>query len=602
MYSCNEAPAVDVGRQATAAVHEVNSLVRGVQHHNATAATAAINKNPGNAERDVHRLFIKFGLTLGVPIHFFESTCYADQKVTVPMLRISDMLRVVLTKYSAAILAGHSWPDAQCSSFLESHWELYRRIHPDHPVFAVHGAHLGQVVPVISHGDSGRTLKKSPIEIFNIHTPFGQSGNRKGTKRKPANATSDGQANDNENPATKRQKLEEVRANNYGNSLGTRLLVFVLQRSVMKVFPELLSELFAVVAQELADLFHVGLIICGQTVYFATMGMAGDMEWHTKCANLNRDWNHIGVNCGICPYCLAGYTGYAAETTSLRPSWLSTMFQRKPWDTEPCWSIIPFDQDKPEKFYLSDCFHIIKVGLGRNFVAGAVWLLCVLGYFPGDGGESVAVKLARAYSNCSFWCKMHGKSLWLRGFTKENFHQPRLRTYGFVGCKGSDTMILMQWIAWFAALHKHTPLDPTHVPILECLSAACHAVIRFFRVLYKQPLWVKPEIAKSVFSDGLIFLKAYHWLATRSFELEVASFKMVPKFHAWHHVLLTIQQQLDDGVPAVLNPLFSLCEMDEDFVGVVSRTSRRVSGKTCHIRTIQRILVAAKFQLEKFKR
>jgi hypothetical protein len=584
--------------------------------HEATVRGSRLAYNPGNAERDIHNLFNRFGMALKVPITHYSSTLYSSEGVKTPMLMVTDMLSMLLNSYSAALLGGLTIDDVDLPCFLRSFWNAYRHVHPEHAVFQQHGDHLDRVLPIEIHGDSGTSHKKRPIEVVNIQTLFGRwkgpSDSMYDTDNKRRKLHPD---ITNIMPSLKRKidecgnagrstkpKFDQVRPNIHGNSLSTRFLVFALPRLIIKQYPLILMELFAKISDDLRNLFMTGLVVGGKTFYIATLGMKGDMEWHSKNGNMTRDWNHLGVNCGICHLCLAGFNGHDFHNSSFPPLWVNSLFTVKPWTSEPPFVVIPFDQSgRLELFFRHDPFHVIKVGIGRNWCAGAIWLLCLLSYFPGDGGDSVAVKLQRAWHSCAFWCRMNGKTLWLRGFTKENFHQPKITTYGFVGCKGSDTMILMRWISWYVRLNMTHLHDDSHKPLFEAIAAGCDAIVKCFRVLYAQPLWMKPEFAKLALGEGTVFLKAYSFLADQCYHLGYPCFGMVPKFHAWHHILYDIYTQLSNECPLILNPLYALCEMDEDFVGHVALSSRGVSSRTCSLRVLQRYLVTAKSQLKRFK-
>ena len=61
-------------------------------------------------------------------------------------------------------------------------WEAYRLQHGQHVAFNAHNDRLGNLIPLMLHGDEGRSLKKAPFLITSIESPIG------GTKRPGATA------------------------------------------------------------------------------------------------------------------------------------------------------------------------------------------------------------------------------------------------------------------------------------------------------------------------------------------------------------------------------------------------------------------------------
>ena len=111
--------------------------------------------------------------------------------------------------------------------------------------------------------------------------------------------------------------------------------------------------------------------------------------------------------------------------------------------------------------------------------------------------------------------------------------------------------------------------------------------------LYNAPLWLEHEECKFVYNRGMNFLQAYSALARDCFrQNKYHLYPLYPKLHAVHHVWLLISQD-GDSVGYAMNPLTASCQQDEDIVGKVSRTSRRVNVRMVIQRTLQRYLMAS---------
>ena len=182
---------------------------------------------------------------------------------------------------------------------LKAFWYCYRFIHPDHIVFHTPGIDLGLCIPVLIHGDSGRTLKKSPFEVVSWQVVFGSKRKsscddgegpaRKKTRTRPGMFERTAlkrkleECGDDDQPAKYLRAALEQKANVTNNSFLTRQLVFAVRKSTLKNKDRALHELLHdVVAKDLTDLFHDGVTVDSQHVRLATVASKGDWEWHTR--------------------------------------------------------------------------------------------------------------------------------------------------------------------------------------------------------------------------------------------------------------------------------------------------------------------------------
>ena len=55
----------------------------------------------------------------------------------------------------------------------EAFWKIFQLHHPSHEVYQKHGHRLGQVVPLLIHGDEGRAVKRTNYLVLSLETPFG---------------------------------------------------------------------------------------------------------------------------------------------------------------------------------------------------------------------------------------------------------------------------------------------------------------------------------------------------------------------------------------------------------------------------------------------
>ena len=160
-------------------------------------------------------------------------------------------------------------------------------------------------------------------------------------------------------------------------------------------------------------------------------------------------------------------------------------------------------------------------------------------------------------------------------------------------------MILMGWLLYTAKICLRDPKQEWHVAILERIRDGSEAAILYFKIIYKSGLWLDRDTASELLCCGREVLLSYEWMARKCLELRIPGYMMVPKLHAWDHDMRSLKAQLDDpSCDAILSPGMYLCEADEDYIGQVSRISRRVSARTVCLRTLERYLVCKRLAIK----
>ena len=123
--------------------------------------------------------------------------------------------------------------------------------------------------------------------------------------------------------------------------------------------------------------------------------------------------------------------------------------------------------------------------------------------------------------------------------------------------------------------------DPRYALILLALKSANLV----FRTLFSAGLWLDGAQARTVGEQGLLMLRCYWTLAKISVEKKEPRFPLHPKFHMLFHEFEFLLAPLKQGVKWVESPISDSCQIDESFVGCISRYSRRVSPKQTIWRT-----------------
>ncbi|CAK9070988.1 unnamed protein product [Durusdinium trenchii] len=131
---------------------------------------------------------------------------------------------------------------------------------------------------------------------------------------------------------------------------------------------------------------------------------------------------------------------------------------------------------------------------------------------------------------------------------------------------------------------------------LKILHFTANKINRFFRLLHDCGFWLSEGERAEVTLCGELFLEGFCTLAARAAKEKLLLFKLRPKLHMFAELIL----QLKRGDREAPNILTTSCWQDEDFIGVVSQTSRTVhraaTGLSCSLRTLQKCLGRYKLQ------
>ena len=521
-----------------------------------------------------------------------------DQKsVTLPYLAPKDVLKTLLVQEPWLLLGGLD-PGVQAGEMLKTFWETYRCEHPTHKVFtmAQQGVlSLQSTIPLMLHGDSGRTAKKQPLEVVSLVAVLGLDTFKSLTCRceKSCDFTT--------NRATTDPLLQKL--NNRNNSYLSHFLLFAFPSKRYKQTPGLLKAMLRRISEDLALICSEGLFVQNQRWNFAVIGLRGDAEWHSKTGVLSRSYQNVGHKREIpcCHLCDAGAPGIPFEDFTSQAAWKMTIGTCVPWSQEPPYSALPYEPwgtGKAAAFFRYDPFHVFRLGIARNFIASSLIFLCNEGYYdsPGDSA-SVVERLGRAWSSFSLWCDTHSKSpASLRSFSKEKLHYATATSFPFVGCKGADTILLLKYLQWFTGLHLN--IGPT-TELLRLIKLGCDHGLGL-QSIHRHALWLPPGCRKHIYETSKGFCHTYSRLAALAFGQQLTLYGLVPKAHALGHIYVELERTWQNAYS--LNPAVWDTSSSEDFVGRVSRQSRRIGYRNIVGNTLLAYRIKARFVIQRFKK
>ncbi|CAE7283808.1 unnamed protein product [Symbiodinium microadriaticum] len=309
-----------------------------------------------------------------------------------------------------------------------------------------------------------------------------------------------------------------------------------LTRFLLVAFPskqwpqELLADVWKALSSQLRELLESGLLVHGRRYYFGILGLKADFEFHCtslRDAGLMRSYEHVGraKDIPVCMECEAGFPETPMEDANANAAWTKTIGKSAPWQRVPSFAELPFDN-----------WHS----------------------FPSRAAEF---------------------------FRRDPFHVFRLGAFPWLGCKGSDTIVLLKWLRVLVVqLRSRGRSVGTGHDFATCRACAFieMAVIgglQFSQGIHGHSLWLGQSCMRFLRKNLFDFLRGYSQLALYCQIRNIPLFGLTPKYHALCHFKHDFEDSLQKNRQTLINPAAFDCSMSEDFIGRVSRQSRRIGFK-----------------------
>lgn len=566
-------------------------------------------RNVRNAERDLHKHFVRIGLSLPIPIHNLEHTLSDGGTYVTEYINPSDWLHLLLQKFPRLISGGASPLEEQ----LEGFWGVFRLHHGEHEVFTKHASSLCHVIPLCFWGDEGRGPRRSGFLEATLETPLGLSeqeivcdcGHVLGTW--PTHWLPSCE-DETRHEMPKLSSIENLGSNYYGHSFLKRYYLFGLPGYIYSGEPGIIEKHLQIVATDLKRLFNEGIPYKDTRMYGALIGSKGDMKFQAQTvAWMTRSYSNLGTRnqAQICSLCRAGDPDILMEDTQLEPDWKRTLYFERPWDNDwvPALTEVPYDGRRPELLYKLDFFHCFKVGLGRDLAGSSLIWLCYLGVYDFEGStQNIDDRLCRCYGAFKLWALTEKYSPALRSFSKSFFNHKGSWEAPWSNSKGSDTMILLKYVRFQLSLVLLSPgpLVLPHVQILGLLRDAVDKGIDMCDALYSHNLLLPRTCASRLYLDIMVVIRGYKRVAAHCLYHGFSGFRLKPKLHAMAHIAFELREVLKKNTEVLLSPLVWSCELNEDHIGHVARVSRKLNTKTLGLRMVQRYLLKSKAIFRRF--
>ena len=586
-----------------------------------SAGVAAASKvHSSHGERDCHRAFRRFGLSLRIPVSELQVPAEGGP-IKVPHLKVTHFFSKLLKKHPKLLYGGFKLGD-QSRQLCRQFWQRFKLYQPDHKIYEVLPSEQDWefVLPICLHGDKGRGRSKLPCFVFSFESCFGLP--KAVREAGPAFQTPGVHGNKLQWTCGKRKRdqcpdLHEppgadtacqlhgpdcfhdgsitMPHNGRGNTHLTKFLCAAIPHKVFSsnenVVPCMLREL----RDSLTTLFQDGIEYEGHTYRCALVGVKGDLEFQHEAACFDRCYTRLGVvrNYGMCPECHAGEDAHPYTDVGDVPSWSTTLHQTLPWQVTPILNEVPFSDSRPATLYRRDPFHILKFGFLKDLAACLLLELASFKMFDSDAPEeSIAVdaRLQRAFSWFKLWLLAERRHSTLRKFSLSTLHRTKSTSFPFLAGKGADAVLVLMFLDFFMTLRLSS-----QTPEMErCLKARLETVqgaLHFTGVHHSHELFVPSYCAQFLYLSGMRLLRGYCFLAQENMNCGKRLYNLRPKLHYFHHVLWDLKAQIEASHRYILCPIAFGCEANEDYIGRICRLARKVSPRLCGQRTIDRYLV-----------
>lgn len=317
----------------------------------------------------------------------------------------------------------------------------------------------------------------------------------------------------------------------------------------------------------------------GRELHGAFAGIKGDAKFHRFALLPSR---HYG-GAFVCWHCFAHRSRPDLVYTDISPGagWRLTLESHAAWEATTrrsgmFYSTLRSIPGFHKSLVHDDLMHVLFLGVARDFTASLLARQVDRQCF---GALTRQNALLLAFCEFESWTRSHGYRPWLEELTQDNMKW-HLREYPALPGKAADVKWMVAYLGakapgWFNA--------PGASQWDKIAAGAAWALASAVAVLDHADMWLSPDEARAAATYGLLFMQCYMGLAAQALAEGACLWKVRPKLHAFHHVLLS----LESGTTR-LNPRFVQNFVDEDFIGRMATIWRAPHSHTVALRTLER--------------
>ena len=137
--------------------------------------------------------------------------------------------------------------------------------------------------------------------------------------------------------------------------------------------------------------------------------------------------------------------------------------------------------------------------------------------------------------------------------------------------------------------------------VMSIILSTTGVAISFYDWLNDHTLFGGPCCAAVFYERGQSLINGFVWLADWAFKNSMCLYGIKPKMHFFKHMLLEVKAQLDDNNRYVLNPVMNDCQQNEDLIGRLCKSSKKIDLRVMTKRVLEFYLVKAHILLKRFE-
>ncbi|CAE7770511.1 unnamed protein product [Symbiodinium sp. CCMP2592] len=407
-----------------------------------------------HSENGAHKVFKEAGCALDIPLSYVD---LSTQKA-MPYITMTSWVQFLNKTNRLHYLTGlKNALERQrvCYEF----WQRVKVLRPDHPVFTLAAAgrvRLEDVVPLLHHGDEGRSYRKTPIMIISTHGLLGRGSHTA------------------ERPKHKVAVEDDCMGLNFlGSTVTTHFIFAAMPHALYKWAPDALETMLTLYAKDLRKLALNGIEVTENNelrrLHFFCYGAKGDLPYLGKAGQFTRTYSMCpksssSKKCcqGICFICNAGVEqqpnkpDHPWEDFRASASWLGTVGLNPGFNQHAPLLKVPHDHSV--LFYRLDIWHCWHLGVGKAFIASA---LVVLLDAIADEGDSLETRLSNMFASYSAHCKRLKVYGYLASFTRDFLGWDKANNMpAGHWSKGFVTTRLFVWLQEYLEDHFKDTRDP----------------------------------------------------------------------------------------------------------------------------------------------
>lgn len=173
--------------------------------------------------------------------------------------------------------------------------------------------------------------------------------------------------------------------------------------------------------------------------------------------------------------------------------------------------------------------------------------------------------------------------------------------FPWVGCKGADSIVILKWLQFYVNLQLQQPgWSEQNRQVLTWMSRAARSGLAFSQGIHGHGIWLTRSCVSHLRNAVQTFGAMYACLAGHCLQKKLSLYAMIPKLHAWMHYRSDMDDAMQRGQEYTLNPCVFDTSMSEDFIGKISRQSRRITSRNIEKGIIRSYQVKSRMAINNF--